>query len=86
MKLITKDLFEASFYMTCGATLEKVFGSHKTVLFQFEGGDDITSLKSRYDLGSAAVNLLSFRKNLNLLRDKVFERLREQKSQELVSV
>jgi hypothetical protein len=86
MKLITKDLFEASFYLTCGASLERVFGSDKTVLFQFDGGDDLTTLKSRYDLGSAAVNVQTFRKNLNHLRDKVFERLREQQGKALMHV
>ncbi len=80
MKIITRDLFEASYLLAMGMHLTEVFGEHKTVLFQFEGKDELEVLKSRYDHGRAEVNIRRFRNSMNLIRDKLFDTLKERKT------
>ena len=45
MKILTKDLFEASYFLSKGLPLEKILGDRQKILFQFEGGDSLQALK-----------------------------------------
>ena len=76
MKILTKDLFEASYLLAKGMKLEEVLRNRRTVLFRFEGSDDLKVLKSKYDEGRAEVNVHSLRESLNHLRDLLFEKVR----------
>ena len=76
MKLLTKDLFEASYLLAKGMKLEEVLRNRRTVLFRFEGTEDLEVLKSKYDEGRAEVNVQSLRESLNHLRDLLFEKVR----------
>ena len=76
MKLLTKDLFEASYLLAKGMKLEEVLRNRRTVLFRFEGSEDLEVLKSRYEEGRAEVNVHSLRASLNHLRDLLFEKVR----------
>ena len=76
MKLLTKDLFEASYLLSKGMKLEEVLRNRRTVLFRFEGSEDLEVLKSRYEEGRAEVNVHSLRASLNHLRDLLFEKVR----------
>lgn len=80
MKIITKDLFEASYLLAMGMSLTHVFGENKTVLFQFEGKEELEVLKSKYDKGRAEVNIRRFRNSMNVVRDKLFITLEERQS------
>lgn len=73
MKIITKDMFEASYLLAMGMHLTEVLGERKTILFQFEGKQELEILKSKYDEGRAEVNIRRFRNSLNVIRDKLFD-------------
>ena len=74
MKIITKDLFEASYLMAKGMHLKEVQSERKIILFQFEGESDLDVLKKRYDTGRAEVNVRRLRNSLNVMRDIIFEK------------
>ena len=76
MRIITKDLYEASYLLAKGMKLEEVLRNNRTVLFRFEGSEDLQVLKTRYDEGRAEVNVRSLRESLNHLRDLLFEQVR----------
>ena len=76
MRILTKDLFEASYLLAKGMKLEEVLRNNRTVLFRFEGSEDLQVLKTRYDEGRAEVNVQSLRESLNHLRDLLFEKVR----------
>lgn len=76
MKLLTKDLYEASYLLAKGMKLEEVLRNNRTVLFRFEGSEDLQVLKTKYDEGRAEVNVQSLRESLNHLRDLLFEKVR----------
>ena len=76
MKLLTKDLYEASYLLAKGMKLEEVLRNNRTVLFRFEGSEDLQVLKTKYDEGRAEVNVQSLRESLNHLRDLLFEKIR----------
>lgn len=76
MRILTKDLFEASYLLAKGMKLEEVLKNNRTVLFRFEGDEDLEVLKSKYDEGRAEVNVQSLRESLNHLRDLLFEKVR----------
>jgi hypothetical protein len=74
MKIITKDLYEASYLLAKGTHLDKVLKDRKTVLFQFEGKEDLEVLKSKFDQGRAEVNVRRLRNSINHLRDIIFSK------------
>jgi hypothetical protein len=75
MNILTKDLFEASFLLAKGMRLEGVLRNNRTVLFRFEGTEDLEVLKSKYQEGRAEVNVRILKNSLNHLRDIVFEKI-----------
>ena len=77
MKIITKDLFEASYLMAKGMHLKEVSSEQKTILFQFEGESDLNVLKNKYDAGRAEVNVRRLRNSLNVMREILFEKRQE---------
>ena len=79
MKIITKDIFEASYLLAMGMRLTDILGDRKTVLFQFEGTKELEALKSKYDKGRAEVNIRRFRNSMNVVRDKLFEALEQRR-------
>ncbi|EKD28554.1 MAG: hypothetical protein ACD_79C00278G0001 [uncultured bacterium] len=82
MKIITKDLFEASYLMSQGMQLQNVSGDNQTVLFQFEGAEELSVLKSKYEKGRAEANVRQFRNSMNYLKDILFSKLRKHKTEE----
>lgn len=80
MKIITKDIFEASYLLAMGMQLTQILGDRRTVLFQFEGKHELEVLKSKYDKGRAEVNIRRFRNSMNVVRDKLFITLEERKA------
>ncbi len=77
MKIITKDLFEASYLMSKGMQLQNVSGDNQTILFQFEGAEELSVLKSKYEKGRAEANVRQFRNSMNYLKDILFSKLKQ---------
>lgn len=77
MNILTKDLFEASYLLAKGMRLEEVLKNNRTVVFRFEGSEDLEVLKSRYEEGRAEVNVRTLKNSLNHLRDIVFQNIRQ---------
>ena len=80
MKILTKDLFEASYFLSKGLPLEQILGDRQKILFQFEGGDSLQALKKQWDNGDAFANVHKFKESLNHLKDIMFSRIREEQS------
>jgi hypothetical protein len=78
MKIITKDLFEASYLLSKGMQLQEVLGDRQ-ILFQFEGKEELGVLKSKYEEGRAEANVRKLRNSMNYLKDVLFSKLRENK-------
>ncbi len=83
MRLLTTDLFEGAYLMSCGMRLNDIWtdqGDYKrSVIFEF-GGDDIELLKDEYRKGNASANVLEFKRALNELKDRMFAILRDKRS------
>ena len=77
MKIITKDLFEASYFLAKGILLQDVISNNKTVLFQFDEKDQLENLKSNYISGNAIVNVHHLKNSMNHLKDIMFSKLRQ---------
>jgi hypothetical protein len=56
--------------------LQDVFGDQKTILFQFEGNESLEVLKSQYEQGRAKVNVRKLKKNMTLIKDIMFTKIR----------
>ncbi len=80
MKIITKDLFEASFLLAKGMRLQDVISNNKTILFQFEGKDNLELLKSKYTTGRAEVNVHHLKNSMNHLKDMMFMKLKQKQA------
>jgi len=80
MKIITRDLFEASYLLTKGMDLQDIFGDRETILFQFEGDENLGVLKRKYDLQHAEANVHHLKKNLTHIKDIMFAKLRKQRA------
>lgn len=80
MKIITKDLFEASYLLAKGMCLQNTISDNKTILFQFEGKENLGVLKNKYEDGRAEVNVRHLKNSMNHLRDIMFLKLKEQKT------
>lgn len=80
MKIITKDLFEASYLLSKGMHLQDVYGDRHTILFQFEGDESLGILKSRYERGRAEANVRTLKKQMTLIKDIMFTKLRERQA------
>jgi hypothetical protein len=82
MRLLTTDLFEGAYLMSCGMELRDIWtdtGDYKrSVIFEF-GGDDIELLKDEYRKGNASANVLEFKRSLNELKDRMFAILRDKR-------
>lgn len=82
MRLLTTDLFEGAYLMSCGMELRDIWtddGDYKrSVVFEF-GGDDIELLKDEYRKGVASANVLEFKRSLNELKDRMFTILRDKR-------
>ncbi|EKD28615.1 MAG: hypothetical protein ACD_79C00259G0002 [uncultured bacterium] len=76
MKIITKDLYEASYLLSKGMQLQEVFGDQKTILFQFEGNENLSVLKNQYEKGRAEVNVRKLKQNMTLIKDIMFTKIR----------
>ena len=74
MRIITKDLFEASYLLSKGMHLHKVLRDRKTVLFQFEGKEELGVLKTKFEGGHAEANVKRLRNSINHLRDIIFSK------------
>lgn len=73
----TSDIFRGAYLLTQGARLIDTRLSRGQVRFLIEG-EGVTEHDERYRLGHALVNPVALRETLNLLRDLVFERLRQE--------
>lgn len=76
MKILTKDLYEASYLLSSGMQLKEVLGENAVILFQFEGQDELKVLKSKYEKGRAEANVKQFKHSMNYLKDLLFSKLR----------
>jgi hypothetical protein len=75
----TADIFRGAYLLTQGARLADTRLVRNQVRFVIEG-EGVTEHDERYRLGQALVNPVQLRETLNLLRDLVFERLRQEKT------
>lgn len=75
----TADLFRGAYLLCCGARVAHAHVQRNQVLFVIEG-EEVVAHDERYRLGRALVNPIALRETLNLLRDLVFERLRQEKN------
>lgn len=75
--LETRDIFRGAYLLTQGARLMETRVAHGQVTFVMEG-EGVVEWDERYRLGLALVNPVALRETLNLLRDLVFERLRQE--------
>lgn len=80
MKIITKDLYEASYLMSKGMHLQEISGDRQTILFQFEGNESLGFLKKRYTQGRANANVHELKKSMTYLKDIMFAKIRNQKA------
>jgi hypothetical protein len=76
----TADLFRGAYLLTQGARLIDTHVARNQVHFVIEG-EGVSEHDERYRLGHALVNPVALRETLNLLRDLIFERLRQEKTQ-----
>ncbi len=74
----TGDIFRGAYLLCCGGRIGATRLIRGQVLFEIEGCR-ITEEDLRYRTGEALVNPLQLRETLNLLRDCVFERLKNEK-------
>jgi hypothetical protein len=72
----TSDLFRGAYLLCCGARVGALIVQRGQVRFVIEG-EDVGREDMRYRTGCAQVNPIALRESLNLLRDLMFERLRE---------
>ncbi len=77
MKIITKDLFEASYFLAKGLHLQDIISSKRTILFQFDHQKQIDDLRAGYIKGEAEVNVLHLKNSMNHLRDIMFSKLKQ---------
>jgi hypothetical protein len=73
----TADLFRGAYLLCRGARVGCTRLCRGQVLFVIEG-EDVAEEDLRYRTGAALVNPVQLRETLNLLRDLVFERLRDE--------
>ena len=73
----TADIFRGAYLLCCGARVAHAHVQRNQVMFVIEG-EEVVAQDERYRLGRALVNPVALRETLNLLRDLVFERLRQE--------
>lgn len=73
----TGDLFRSAYLLCRGARISATHLVRGQVLFVIEG-EGVLEEDLRYRTGSALINPVQLRETLNLLRDRVFERLRDE--------
>ena len=79
MRLLTTDLFEGAYLLTQGMELRDIWtdtNGKRSVIFEFSG-NNIEVLKDEYRQGEAQANVLTFKRSLNELKDRMFCLLRE---------
>ena len=79
MRLLTTDLFEGAYLLSQGMELNDIWtdtNGKRSVIFEFSGSN-IEVLKSKYRQGEAQANVLTFKRSLNELKDRMFCLLRE---------
>ena len=81
----TGDLFRGAYLLCRGARIGATRCERGQVLFVLEG-DGVLEEDLRYRTGSALVNPVQLRETLNLLRDRVFEKLRDERKEKLCPV
>ncbi len=81
----TTDIFRGAFIICMGGTLESIrFGGARTHIATFMfTGRDLLKHDRDYINGRALVSPLQFREALNHLRDILFKRLRDNKSNQM---
>ena len=81
LRLLTTDLFEGAYLLTQGMELRDIWtdtNGKRSVIFEFSG-TNIEVLKNKYRQGEAQANVLTFKRSLNELKDRMFCLLREHK-------
>ena len=77
MRLTTTDLYESSFLHCSGTPLAELWLDHgklrNQVVFAFDGNYKLEELRKSYFSGQAVVNLASYRRSLNYLRERMFQ-------------
>ncbi|MFC1643469.1 hypothetical protein ACFL1F_00100 [Chlamydiota bacterium] len=79
MRLLTTDLFEGAYLLSQGMELNDIWtdtNGKRSVIFEFSGSN-IEVLKNKYCQGEAQANVLTFKRSLNELKDRMFCLLRE---------
>lgn len=87
MSLRTTDLYESSYFLCHGARLKDVEVKSRrrpTVVFSFEeplDGERLTDLQESYHGASdTLVNMSQYRKNIEFLKDVIFNNLKKAKA------
>ena len=78
MKIITKNLNEASYLHSQGLKVERLHGDKSAVIFEFEGTEDALFLKSQYEHDQARANVKTLEKSMKQIKDMMFAFLRGQ--------
>ncbi len=74
----TADLYRGAYLLCCGGRIGVIRLVRGQVLFAIEG-EGVVEQDRRYRTGQALVNPVQLKESVNLLRDLVFERLREKR-------
>ncbi len=77
--LETTDIFRGAFFLCKGSDLSEIRfrNNGKRIASFLITGKDLDKLDRDYRAGKALVNPLQFRESLNILRDILFDRLRQ---------
>ena len=80
MRVTTSDLYEAGFLLYSHNDLIEIWSDQNkrrpTAAFTFDGPDDLSDQLKTYRLGTATVNLADYRRNLETIKDRMFECIR----------
>ena len=81
MRLLTTDLYEGAWLLSQGVELVSLWmdQNHKrSIIFEFSGAE-VEHLKQAYQRGQAKANVIQLKQSINVLKDRMFEKLREER-------
>lgn len=82
MRLLTTDLYEGAWLLTQGMTLADLWmkgDGKRSIVFEFRG-DNMELLQKDYQKGKAEVNVLTLKRAMNELKDRMFLLLRHRET------